>query len=86
MGEQHKPTYELRVTGYSNHKPDNRIFDGSREYNLAWGYVYGNPRFRDGEWIHTSAIVNHNGDTIETLNTLYKVTNPDQHAFPPQKL
>lgn len=44
------------------------------------GYVYNNPKFEDGTYIHTSRLVNevigeHTGKVvaIETLNTVYEL-------------
>jgi hypothetical protein len=52
-------------------------FDG---YQLH-GDVYGHPRFPDGTYVHTSAVVGEpverkEGDLVETLNTVYVLGTP----------
>jgi len=45
--------------------------------NAYIGEVYGHPRFQDGTRLKTSKTTqyNHAEGTVETLNTIYKLTN-----------
>lgn len=38
---------------------------------LVWGNVYGNPKFEDGTWVHTSNVLKVEGRTIKTMNSTY---------------
>lgn len=42
------------------------------------GHVYGHPRFRNGEFIYSSQVINFNKNfrTVETLNTFYTLGEP----------
>jgi hypothetical protein len=44
----------------------------------AHGNIYNDDRFREGEFIHTSAIINHyvEENIVETLNTYYTLGRP----------
>lgn len=59
----------------------NWSFYGYLFYLIAQGNVYGNPKFEDGTFIHTSNVVNiiDCGDhkEIETLNSIYCVYPDD---------
>ena len=41
--------------------------------NAAFGNVYGNPLFDDGEFVRTSAVKSVEGDTLTTRNSIYKL-------------
>lgn len=46
------------------------------DFYIIWGCIYGdiNNRFRDGDYIHTSRVVECIGDGLyKTLNSIYKV-------------
>lgn len=66
MDKQEKPTFKLK------------LLQKSHNDTLAWGFVFGNPRFSDGQYIHTSNILKHEGDTIETLNSIYLVIDEEE--------
>lgn len=43
-------------------------FEGGRY--IVWGYSDGHPQF-DGKYFHTSEVLSHVGNEIETLNSRY---------------
>ena len=49
--------------------------------NIAYGDVYGHPRFDDGSYIHTSTIISIDREQkniiVETLNTIYTLKRGD---------
>lgn len=60
-----------------------RIFDKSIDpvYKNTLGYIivgipHGHPDFVNH--IYTSAVVKHEGDTVETMNSRYKLVGPEQ--------
>ena len=50
------------------------VIDNWYEFgDRIWGNVSGNPKFRDGAFIHTSSIVDINEGYVQTRNTLYRL-------------
>ena len=50
----------------------------STDKYIIWGHCYGNPRFANGTWIHTSLVTTpfdecKAGSLIKTLNSTYKL-------------
>lgn len=45
---------------------------------LVWGNIYGNPRFEDGTWVHTSTVLKVEGRTITTKNSVYELGEIDK--------
>jgi hypothetical protein len=46
-------------------------------HHYLQGNVYGHPKHKDGNYLHSSFIVNVIGRTVETNNTTYKLGQPD---------
>lgn len=63
-----KPIVELRNWVRCNYR------------NSYIGEVYGHPRFKDGTRVKTSKTTqyHHAEGTVETLNTIYKLMNPQE--------
>jgi hypothetical protein len=57
---------------------DHGLDDDGLPVKGAHGNIYEDDRFRTGEYIHTSAIINHyvEENIVETLNTYYTLGRP----------
>lgn len=51
-------------------------------YKVADGEVYNHPNFVDGQSVTTSVIVRHEGNIVETLNTIYVLIG-EAYTCPP---
>lgn len=56
-------------------KQEARLENWFKDGHMYWGNAYGHPKFKDGCFLHTSAIVKENleAGVIETLHTYYKL-------------
>lgn len=47
--------------------------------NMVWGEVSGNPKFKDGTFVHTSEIVDITGNILKTNNSTYTLLDKESY-------